>query len=64
MLGFFSWLFKHSSNKPAERCNQNVVCDTAKFDIDPIQSKYKASIADANTDTLHLEKQLIYFQVG
>jgi len=38
------------------------VGDTAKCGIDPIPSKYRASIAD--TDTFYLEKQLIYFRVG
>ena len=30
-----------------------VLCDTAKFGIDPIPSKYRASIADTNTDTFY-----------
>ncbi len=30
------------------------VCDTANFGIDPIPSKYRASIADTNT--CHLKK--------
>jgi len=40
------------------------VGDTAKFGIDPIPSKYRASIADTDIDTFYLEKQLIYFRVG
>ena len=42
------------------------VGDTAKCGIDPIPSKYRASIADtdSNTDTFYFEKQLIYFCVG
>ncbi len=34
------------------------VCDTANFGIDPIPSKYRASIADTDTDsdTCHLKK--------
>ena len=28
-----------------------VVCNTAKFGIDPIPSKYRAGIADPDTDT-------------
>ncbi len=37
------------------------VCDTANFGIDPIPSKYRASIADTNpdTDTWHLKKTYI-----
>ncbi len=33
------------------------VCDTANFGIDPIPSKYRASIADTDTDsdTCHLK---------
>ena len=34
------------------------VCDTAKCGIDPIPSKYRASIA--NTGTFYVEKQFIY----
>ncbi len=36
------------------------VCDTANFGIDPIPSKYRASIADTNpdTDTCHLKKNI------
>lgn len=30
-----------------------VLCDIADFGIDLIQSKYKASIADTNTDTFN-----------
>ncbi len=32
------------------------VCDTANFGIDPIPSKYRASIADTDSDTCHLKK--------
>ncbi len=31
------------------------VCDTANFGIDPIPSKYRASIADTDSDTCHLK---------
>ncbi len=31
------------------------VCDTANFGIDPIPSKYRASIADPDPDTCHLK---------
>ncbi len=33
------------------------VCDTANFGIDPIPSKYRASIADTNPDTCHFKKK-------
>ncbi len=33
------------------------VCDTANFGIDPIPSKYRASIADTDSDTSHLKKK-------
>ncbi len=31
------------------------VCNTANFGIDPIPSKYRASIADTDSDTCHLK---------
>ena len=40
------------------------ICDTTTFGIDPIPSKYRASIANTNTDTFYLEKKIIYFRVG
>ncbi len=35
------------------------VCDTANFGIDPIPSKYRASIADTDFDICHLKKTYI-----
>ena len=37
---------------------------TAKFGIDPMPNKYRASIANTNTDTFYLEKQLILYFKG
>ncbi len=34
------------------------VCDTENFGIDPIPSKYRASIADTDSNTCHLKKNI------
>lgn len=36
-----------------------VLCDTAEVRIDPIPSNYRASIANNNTNTFNLERQLM-----
>ncbi len=36
------------------------MCDTANVGIDPISSKYRASIADTDSNTCHLKKKNIH----
>ncbi len=35
-----------------------ILCNTANFGIDPIPSKYRARIADTDTDTCDLKKNI------